>query len=38
MKRLFEYALCWGVFLLAIAIWIWALTGFVLSIFFPLPR
>jgi len=38
MKRLFEYALCWGLFLLAIAIWVWALAGFTIAVFFPLPR
>jgi len=35
MKRIFEYALCWGLFLLAIAVWVWTLTGFVFAVFLP---
>ena len=38
MKRLFEYAIHWGLLLLAIAVWVWILTGFVFAVFFPLPR
>ncbi len=38
MKRLFEYAIYWGLFLLAIAVWVWILTGFVFAVFFPLSR
>jgi hypothetical protein len=38
MKRLFEYAIYWGLFLVAIALWAWALTGFTIAVFFPLPR
>ena len=35
MRRLFDYAIHWGLFLLAIALWVWALTGFTLAVFFP---
>lgn len=35
MKRLFEYAIYWGLFLLAVAIWIWALAGFTIAVFLP---
>lgn len=38
MKRLFECAIYWGLFLLAIALWLWTLTGFVFAVFLPLPR
>ena len=38
MKRIFEYAIYWGLFLLAIALWAWVFAGFVFAVLFPLPR
>lgn len=38
MKRFFEYAIYWGLFLLAVAFWVWTVTGFVFAVFLPLPR